>query len=144
MTHPTSANQQPAGEDQPLRPTVIDPADVPLTLYTRPGRSGPQDRYEPGDALMRTIIANDIYEVGLMEALPGESFWVDFHEDDEEFLYIISGELTMLLPDLREALVVKEGQFLRNPPGINHQAINRGTELLKILYCAPAGSIVEA
>lgn len=93
---------------------------------------------------MRTIIVNDRYEVGLFECLPGESFWVDFHEGDEEFLYIISGELTMLLPQLREAIVVREGQFLRNPPGVHHQAINRGIELLEVLYCAPPGSIVEA
>lgn len=143
MTAPDQAATS-TTDGQEIRPTVIDPQDVPLTLYTRPGRSGPQDRYEPGDALMRTIIANDMYELGLMEALPGESFWVDFHEDAEEFLYIIAGELTMLLPDLREAIVVRQGQFLRNPPGMNHQAINRGTELLRVLYCAPAGSIVEA
>jgi len=126
------------------RPEVINPEDVPLTLYTRPGRPGPKDRYEPGDALMRTIIANDRYEVGLFECLPGESFWVDLHEEAEEFLYIISGELTMLLPQHREAIVVRAGQFLRNPPGVHHQAINRGSELLKVLYCAPPGSIVEA
>ncbi len=129
---------------EPQRPEVIDPADVPLTLYTRPGRAGPQDRYEPGDALMRTILVNDRFEVGLMEALPGESFWVDYHDDAEEFLYIISGELTMVLPDLREAIVVRQGQFLRNPTGINHQAVNRGPEPLKVMYCAPPGSIVEA
>lgn len=140
----SAAEQTPGSGPEVRRPVVIDPADVPLTLYTRPDRPGPQDRYEPGDALMRTIIANEQYEVGVMEALPGESFWVDLHEDAEEFLYIISGELTMLLPELREAVVVRQGQFLRNPPGVYHQAINRGTELLTVLYCAPAGSIVEA
>lgn len=128
----------------PRRPLVIDPVDVPLTLYTRPGRPGPQDRYEPGDALMRTIIASDRYEVGLFEALPGESFWVDVHQDADEFLYIISGELTMVLPKLREAIVVRQGQFLQNPPHTYHQAVNRGPELLKVLYCAPPGSIVQA
>ncbi|WP_109471637.1 cupin domain-containing protein [Ornithinimicrobium cavernae] len=125
-------------------PQVIDPADVPLTLYTRPDRPGPQDRYEPGDALMRTLIANDRYELGQFECLPGESFWVDLHEDADEFLYVISGELTMLLPRRREAIVVREGQFLLNPVGTHHQAINRGPGMLKVLYCAPPGSIIEA
>lgn len=140
----TGLRDQPNQRPEDHRPVVINPADVPLTLYTRPDRPGPKDRYEPGDALMRTIIVNDRYEVGVFEAMPGESFWVDLHEDTDEFLYIIAGELTMVLPHLREAVVVPEGQFLHNPPGTLHQAVNRGQSLLRVLYCAPPGSIVEA
>jgi mannose-6-phosphate isomerase-like protein (cupin superfamily) len=126
------------------RPRIIDPAQVPFTLYTRPDRQGPADRYEPGDALMQTVIQGERYEVGISEMLPGESFWVDVHEDADEFLYVISGELTMVLPQLREAMVVRQGQFLVNPVGIQHQAVNRGPDRLRILYCAPPGSIITA
>ena len=38
---------------------VISMRDVPSTLYTRPQRPGPTDRFEPGDALIRTYIESD-------------------------------------------------------------------------------------
>ncbi len=121
-------------------PRVIDPGTIPLTLYTRPGRSGARERFEPGDALVREVIDCDRFAVGLWEALPGESFWVDEHEHDE-FLYIISGEATVLLPDDRRALTARAGEVVHMTAGTPHQTMNRGEVMLKVLYCAPPNPI---
>ncbi len=121
-------------------PVVIAAADVPLTLYTRPRRGGPTDRYEPGDALVRDYIRTDRFHVGVWEALPGESFWTDCHSDDE-FLYIIEGELTIVVPPLRQAVVARQGDLVRMPPGTEHQSMNRGTTPVKVLFCSPPDAI---
>lgn len=84
-----------------LGPQVISMRDVPSTLYTRPQRPGPTDRFEPGDALIRTYIESDRFHVGVWDALPGESFWTDRHPVDE-FLYVTEGVATILVPPLRE------------------------------------------
>ena len=122
------------------RPRVIRPDTVGPTLYTRPARSGPVDRFEPGDALVRTLIDTDRFEVGIWEALPGESFWVDEHELDE-FQYVISGEATVVLPNDRTAMVARAGEVVYMPAGTAHQTMNRGAEPLRVLYCAPPNAI---
>jgi mannose-6-phosphate isomerase-like protein (cupin superfamily) len=121
-------------------PTVISPDDVPLTLYTRPGRSGATDRYEPGDALVRNYIQSDRFHVGVWEALPGESFWTDCHAD-EKFLCVIEGEITILVPPLRTAVVGRRGDLIRMPVGTEHQSMNRGSAPLKVLFCSPPDAI---
>lgn len=84
--------------------TVIDPADVPLTLYTRPERPGPQDRHEPGRR------AHDHRHRHVRGRTHG---------------------------GVRD----EEGPFpAPSPP----TGINRETELLRLLYCAPGGSMVGA
>lgn len=122
------------------QPAVIQPDSVAPTLYTRPRRSGPTDRFEPGDALVRTLIDTDRFEVGIWEALPGESFWVDEHELDE-FQYVISGEATVVLPGKRTAVVARAGEVVYMPAGTAHQTMNRGTQPLRVLYCAPPNAI---
>jgi mannose-6-phosphate isomerase-like protein (cupin superfamily) len=121
-------------------PTVIRADDVRYTLYTRPQRSGSTDRYEPGDALVRNYTQTDRFHVGVWEALPGESFWTDCHSE-EEFLYIIEGEATVLVPPLREAVVARQGDLVRMPSGTEHQTMNRGPKPLKVLFCSPPDSI---
>lgn len=122
------------------QPQVIQPESVPPTLYTRPARSGPLDCFEPGDALVRTLIDTDRFEVGIWEALPGESFWVDEHDQDE-FQYIIDGEATVVLPKEGTALVAHAGEVVYMPAGTAHQTMNRGPRLLRVLYCAPPNAI---
>lgn len=68
-----SARQAP--QEPASRPKVISMRDVP----SRPQRPGPTDRFEPGDALIRTYIESDRFHVGVWDALPGESFWTDKH-----------------------------------------------------------------
>lgn len=123
-----------------LRPRVISARDLPLTLYTRPQRQGPTDRFEPGDGLIRTYIENDRFHVGVWEALPGETFWTDKHPVDE-FLYIIEGVATIVVPPLREAVQAQQGDVIHMPAETEHQAMNRGPGPLKMLFCAPPGSI---
>lgn len=124
-------------------PSVIRPDSAALTLYTRPGRPGRSERYEPGDALIRTLIQSDRFEVGIWEALPGESFWVDCHEHDE-FQYVIAGEATVLLPDERRALTARAGEVVYMTAGTSHQTMNRGEVTLRILYCAPPDPIATS
>ncbi|WP_416972172.1 cupin domain-containing protein [Streptomyces sp. 4F14] len=136
-----------AAEDDPALapvpgplPTVISSDDVPLTFYTRPGRSGSTDRYEPGDALVRNYIQTDRFHVGIWEALPGESFWTDCHSD-EEVLYVIEGEVTILVLPLGKAVVGRQGDLIRMPAGLEHQSMNRGTRPLKVLFFSPPDAI---
>lgn len=121
-------------------PTVISASDVPLTLYTRPHRGGPSDRFEPSDALVRNYIQTERFHVGVWEALPGESFWTDCHPA-EEFLYVIEGEATVLVPPLREAVVARQGDLVRMPPETEHQTMNRGSGVLRLLFCSPPDAI---
>ena len=126
---------------EPVRlPDVVRADEVPLTLYTRPQRSGLSDRYEPGDALVRNYIRTDRFHVGVWEALPGESFWTDRHPA-EEFLYVIEGEATILVPPLRRAVLARRGDLVRMPPGTEHQTMNRGSQPLKLLFCSPPDAI---
>jgi len=121
-------------------PLVIRADDVPLTLYTRPQRGGPAERFEPGDGLVRNYIRTDRFHVGVWEALPGESFWTDCHPS-EEFLYVIEGEATVLVPPLRQAVVARRGDVVRMPSGTEHQTMNRGSQPLKLLFCSPPDAI---
>lgn len=121
-------------------PKIIRPDDAPLTLYTRPRRAGETDRYEPGDGLVRNLIDNERYQVGIWEALPGESFWTDCHPT-HEFLYIIEGEATILVPSRREAVVARAGEVVAMPPGTDHQTMNRGSSRLRLLFCSPPDAI---
>ena len=126
---------------EPVRlPDVVRADEGPLTLYTRPQRSGLSDRYEPGDALVRNYIRTDRFHVGVWEALPGESFWTDRHPA-EEFLYVIEGEATILVPPLRRAVLARRGDLVRMPPGTEHQTMNRGSQPLKLLFCSPPDAI---
>ncbi len=140
--HPSSdsGSARQAPQEPATRPKVISMRDVPSTLYTRPQRHGPTDRFEPGDALIRTYIESDRFHVGVWDALPGESFWTDKHPVDE-FLYVIEGVATILVPPLREAIEAHQGDVVHMPAGTEHQTMNRGPGTLKLLFCAPPGSI---
>ena len=125
--HPSSdsGSARQAPQEPATRPKVISMRDVPSTLYTRPQRHGPTDRFEPGDALIRTYIESDRFHVGVWDALPGESFWTDKHPVDE-FLYVIEGVATILVPPLREAIEAHQGDVVHMPAGTEHQTMNRG------------------
>lgn len=121
-------------------PRVISPESEPLTLYTRPQRQGTAERFEPGDGLVRNLIQNDRFHVGIWEALPGESFWTDYHPTDE-FLYVIEGVVTILVPSRREAIQAHAGDVVHMPARTDHQTMNRGPGPLKLLFCAPPDAI---
>ena len=50
--HPSSdsGSARQAPQEPATRPKVISMRDVPSTLYTRPQRSGPTDRFEPTES----------------------------------------------------------------------------------------------
>lgn len=124
----------------PGLPEVTSPQRHRLTLYTRPQRTGPTERFEPGDGLVRNLIQSERFHVGIWEALPGESFWTDCHPVDE-FLYIIEGVATILVPSLRQAVEAHQGDVVHMPARTEHQTMNRGAGTLKLLFCAPPDSI---
>lgn len=121
-------------------PVVISPERGPLTLYTRPQRTGSTERFEPGDGLVRNLIQSERFHVGIWEALPGESFWIDCHPVDE-FLYVIEGVATILVPSLRQAVQAHQGDVVHMPARTDHQTMNRGPGTLKLLFCAPPDAI---
>ena len=43
---------------------------------------------------------------------------------------------------LREAIEAHQGDVVHMPAGTEHQTMNRGPGALKLLFCAPPGSIV--
>lgn len=136
---PEPRTTSPSGAASGL-PEVISPQNHPLTLYTRPGRAGSTERFEPGDGLVRSLIESDRFQVGIWEALPGESFWTDQHPLDE-FLYVIEGTVTILVPSRREAVQAHQGEVVHMPAGTDHQTMNRGPGPLRLLFCAPPNSI---
>lgn len=89
---------------------------------------------------MRTCIDNDRFHVGIWEALPGDSFCTDLHAEDE-FLYVIEGVATILVPPAREAVEAHAGDVVHMPAGTAHQTMNRGDGPLRLLFCTPPGSI---
>lgn len=119
-----------------LRPVVIKTEEAPLKYFKRPSRTGVEGRYEPGDGFLRLFYQDENVIIGFSETRPGESFQVDLHPDNE-FLYIVEGELTLFLPELNEAVTAKAGDFVHNLPGMQHQTINRGGDTLKILFFTP-------
>ena len=119
-------------------PQVISPEDVPLTHYIRPERGGVKERFEPGDGFLRNLITADTARCTLFEALPGESFWTDDHAW-HEILYVIEGEVTILVPPLGKAIVAKEGQLIHNLPRTKHQTMNRSSKPMKVLVFSPQG-----
>jgi uncharacterized cupin superfamily protein len=113
----------------PLRKPALDPATVEVRTtsgYPEPFRSrvAPRERRPLGDALGLTR-----FGVNLTTLPPGkESSMRHWHTHEEEFVYIVSGEV-VLRTDAGEQLL-KAGQCAGFPLGTpdGHQLVNRSSQ----------------
>jgi uncharacterized cupin superfamily protein len=112
----------------PLKPPALDPAEVPAregTSYPEPFKELGRTRIKRGlgDALG---LAN--FGVNLVTLPPGAgSAQRHWHSHEDEFVYVVAGELTLVTEDGEQLLTA--GQVAGFPAGRadGHHLINKGT-----------------
>jgi uncharacterized cupin superfamily protein len=118
----------------PLERPALDPADIPARTgsgYPEPFRSRvlPREKRGLGDALGLTKIG-----VCLATLPPGvESSMRHFHTREDEFVYVLEGELVLKTEDGEQLLGA--GMCAGFPAGVRdgHQLINRGNTTARFL-----------
>lgn len=116
------------------KPTKVDPTELPWLFLKRPG--GQKNLFEPGDSQFKLCVTSHRVQAGIWRALPGEMYWMDLHPDSDELWYVIRGVATFWLPEVQEMYEVPSGSFFYVPGSMKHQTINRGNEVLEVLFAS--------
>jgi len=114
--------------------------DKPLIAVEVPARQKPSNYPEPFASRMKGRIKRPLgdlfslksFGVNLTELLPqAESALLHKHSKQEEFIYIVSGEPTLVLDD--KEFVLKAGMCMGfSPSGPAHKLVNRSQD--KVFY----------
>jgi putative monooxygenase len=73
---------------------------------------------------------------GVATIAPGERIAEHYHPYSEEFLYVVSGEISAELDDTPHAL--RAGQGLMIPPNVRHRLVNAGqTDAFLVFHLGP-------
>lgn len=64
---------------------------------------------------------------------PGGNMVIGCHQEGDECYYVVSGILTVLLPDTKIVHEVKAGEVFFIPAGVKHQQWNFGTEAVVVV-----------
>jgi mannose-6-phosphate isomerase-like protein (cupin superfamily) len=122
----------------PVAPFVIHEKDCAL--------QGWKDT-KTGDGRWRTLLSgdrtpSDALTAGILELSPGERLTFDLHKHAQpEIYYVLDGEGTVTLAEKNHA--VEAGNLVFIPGGVEHNAENTGSGMLRIFYVFPADSFSE-
>ena len=78
------------------------------------------------------------FNLGIIDFAAGRVLEPHVHGDEDDSFFILSGEITFMLPD--GDVVARPGTFVLIPPGVEHGFRNDGSETAQILNVhAPGG-----
>ncbi len=90
---------------------------------------------EEGDPTHFTVLAStDKLTVGVSKLIPGARYFASIHKNSDEFYYILSGTLTVLINDT-DSYDVKEGESFLISAGDKHEVFNFTDRMVVVLFC---------
>ena len=88
-----------------------------------------------GDPTHFTVLAStDKLTVGVSKLIPGARYFACIHKNSDEFYYILSGTLTVLINDT-DSYDVKEGESFLIAAGDKHEVFNFTDRMVVVLFC---------
>ncbi len=88
-----------------------------------------------GDPTHFTVLAStDKLTVGVSKLIPGARYFASIHKNSDEFYYILSGTLTVLINDT-DSYDVKEGESFLIAAGDKHEVFNFTDRMVVVLFC---------
>lgn len=99
-------------------------------------------RYDWGTIRMLstpTLHGSNRMSFGIVDSKPGGSHELHNHTDEEEIIYVVSGQ-AKLLTENKPPQKLKTGAMLYVPPGAKHSTVNIGKGNLRVIIVySPAG-----
>ncbi len=80
------------------------------------------------------LVSTDKLTAGFFRLLPGAYYFASSHANSDEFYYVITGTITILLNDT-ESYDVKAGESFIIKTGDKHQVFNFTIEMVEVLFC---------
>jgi mannose-6-phosphate isomerase-like protein (cupin superfamily) len=109
-------------------------SDAPRAVIVRPGEGA---RVGNVEFLARTV-DTPRFNLGVIDFAAGRVLEPHVHADEDDSFFILSGEITFMLPD--GDVVARPGTFVLIPPGVEHGFRNDTSESAQILNIhAPGG-----
>jgi mannose-6-phosphate isomerase-like protein (cupin superfamily) len=88
-----------------------------------------------GDPTHFTILAStDKLTVGISKLIPGARYFASVHKESDEFYYILSGTLTVLINDV-DSYDVHEGEGFLIAAGDRHEVFNFNDSMCVVFFC---------
>jgi mannose-6-phosphate isomerase-like protein (cupin superfamily) len=88
-----------------------------------------------GDPTHFTIYAStDKLTVGISKLIPGARYFASIHKNSDEFYYILSGTLTVLINDV-DSFDVHEGEGFLIAAKDKHEVFNFTDKMIEVLFC---------
>jgi len=90
---------------------------------------------EEGDITHLTILAStEKFTIGISKLLPGANYFASIHQNSDEFYYMLSGTLTVLINDV-DSYDVKEGEGFLIKAKDKHEVFNFTDKMAVVLFC---------
>lgn len=88
-----------------------------------------------GDPTHFNIFAStDKLTVGVSKLVPGARYFASIHNNSDEFYYLLSGTLTVLINDI-DSYDVHEGEGFLIAAGDKHEVFNFTDKMCVVLFC---------
>ncbi|HEB31721.1 hypothetical protein LCGC14_2610020 [marine sediment metagenome] len=88
-----------------------------------------------GDPTHFTVLAStDKLTVGISKLIPGARYFSSIHKNSDEFYYLLSGTLTVLINDV-DSSDVNEGESFLIAAGDKHEVFNFTDKMCVVLFC---------
>ncbi len=88
-----------------------------------------------GDPTHFTILAStDKLTVGISKLLPGARYFASVHRNSDEFYYLLSGTLTVMINDV-DSYDVHKGEGFLIAAGDKHEVFNFTDAMTVVLFC---------
>jgi mannose-6-phosphate isomerase-like protein (cupin superfamily) len=88
-----------------------------------------------GDPTHFTVLAStDNLTVGISKLIPGARYFASIHKNSDEFYYLLSGTLTVLINDV-DSYDVNEGESFLIAAGDKHEVFNFTDKMCVVLFC---------
>ena len=88
--------------------------------------------YHPTHSVI--LVSTDKLTAGMFKLVPGSYYFASSHKNSDEFYYVLSGTLTIMIND-RDSYDVKEGEAFIIAVNDKHQVFNFTNEMVEVLFC---------
>jgi len=90
---------------------------------------------EEGDITHLTIlVSTDKLTIGISKLLPGANYFASMHQNSDEFYYMLSGTLTILINDV-DSYDIKDGEGFLIKAKDKHEVFNFTDKMAVVLFC---------
>jgi mannose-6-phosphate isomerase-like protein (cupin superfamily) len=80
------------------------------------------------------LVSTDKLTAGFFRLLPSAYYFASSHANSDEFYYVITGTVTILINDT-DSFDVKAGESFIIKNGDKHQVFNFTTDMVEVLFC---------